>query len=171
MDGGTLIACEDAIGWLEGRKFVKLSYKEKPEDERWEGRRGYAAAPEDRAALNLSGAVFEAELDLTHPLAYGYRRSKLPVFRSSNRFLKPAKNKYATPLAYSKKPLMAGYMHKQFDKVAAGSASVIVGAVGNGRTIAMQDNVNFRAFWYGTNKLLANAIFFGHTISGQTVER
>jgi len=23
------------------------------------------------------------------------------------------------------------------------------------------DNTNFRAFWYGTNKLLMNAIFFG----------
>jgi len=23
------------------------------------------------------------------------------------------------------------------------------------------DNTNFRAFWYGTNKLMMNAVFFG----------
>jgi hypothetical protein len=25
--------------------------------------------------------------------------------------------------------------------------------------------LTFRAFWYGTNKMLMNAIFFGHTIN------
>ena len=169
--GGTLIACESAINWAEGRKLAQFSYKAKPKDNRINGRGSYANAPEDRAALNLSGAIFESELDLTHPMGYGYRRAKLPIFRSSNRFIEPADNAYAMPLAYSKNPLMAGYMHKQFDQSAGGSASIIVSGQGSGRVILLQDNVNFRAFWYGTNKLMANAIFFGHTISWQTVER
>ena len=33
---------------------------------------------------------------------------------------------------------------------------------GKGRVIVFTDNTNFRAFWYGTNKLLMNAVFFGH---------
>ena len=33
--------------------------------------------------------------------------------------------------------------------------------MGMGRVIVFTDNTNFRAFWYGTNKLLMNAIFFG----------
>ena len=50
------------------------------------------------------------------------------------------------------------------------TASVIVNRVGGGRTICLSDNTNFRAFWYGTNKVLMNAVFFGHTIhSGATV--
>jgi len=36
--------------------------------------------------------------------------------------------------------------------------------MGSGRVIAFTDNTNFRAFWYGTNKLLANALFFGHSM-------
>jgi hypothetical protein len=35
----------------------------------------------------------------------------------------------------------------------------------------MLDNPSFRAFWYGTDKLMANAVFFGNTIGGQAVER
>ena len=34
----------------------------------------------------------------------------------------------------------------------------------------MIDNPNFRAFWYGTNKLMANMIFFGNLIQMGTVE-
>ncbi len=170
-DGGILIACENAINWIEGRKLADVNFKKKPKDNRMDGRGSYINATEDRAALNLSGAIFESELDLTHPIAYGFRRSKLPIFRSSNRFIEPPDNVYAMPLAYSKKPLMAGYMHKNFAGTAPGSAGVIISAQGSGRIVLIQDNVNFRAFWYGTNKLLANAIFFGQTISGQTVER
>jgi hypothetical protein len=31
---------------------------------------------------------------------------------------------------------------------------------GKGKVIVFSDNTNFRAFWYGTNKLMINAIFF-----------
>jgi hypothetical protein len=34
--------------------------------------------------------------------------------------------------------------------------------------IAMPDNPNFRAFWYGTNKLFLNSIFFGQIINGSS---
>ena len=170
-DGGTLIACESAINWVEGRKLAKVVFKEAPKDSRLKNQGRYIDADEDRAALNLSGAIFEAELDLTHPVAYGYRRAKMPVFRSSNKFILPTENLYATPLSYTENPLIAGYMHTNFNETAPRSAGIMVGGQGNGRIIMIQDNVNFRAFWYGTNKLLANAIFFGQTISGQTVER
>jgi hypothetical protein len=31
--------------------------------------------------------------------------------------------------------------------------------------VAFTSNPNFRAFWFGTNKLLMNAVFFGRIIS------
>jgi hypothetical protein len=51
---------------------------------------------------------------------------------------------------------------------AKGSAAILVNAYGRGRTISMLDNPNFRAFWLGTNKLFANAIFFGSTIAASS---
>ncbi len=37
-----------------------------------------------------------------------------------------------------------------------------IGTLEKGKVIYFTDNTNFRAFWYGTNKLLMNAIFFGN---------
>ncbi len=168
--GGTLIACRDALKWLENKQLAYVSYKKNSDETPPSGRLPYAKAGEDRAALHLPGSIFSGELDLTHPLAYGYRRSLLPVFHAGHEFLEPSQSPYAMPLAYTSQPLMAGYMHRKFAKQAGGSASVVVCGHGSGRVICFADNTNLRAFWYGTNKLLANAIFFGSTISGQTVE-
>jgi len=30
--------------------------------------------------------------------------------------------------------------------------------------ISLYDNTNFRAYWYGTNKVFMNAVFFGQII-------
>jgi hypothetical protein len=169
--GNTLIACESAVKGLADKQLANVEFKKQKEDPLPAARRAYVDATEDRQALELPGAIFEGILDLTHPMAYGYRRPVIPVFRSSNEFLEPSQSAYAMPLAYSQKALVAGYLHRKFDAVAPGSASIIVSGQGSGRVICLADNPNFRAFWYGTNKLLANAIFFGETISGDTVER
>jgi hypothetical protein len=34
--------------------------------------------------------------------------------------------------------------------------------LGKGKVTVFTDNTNFRAFWYGTNKLMMNAIFFAN---------
>ncbi|MCB0519322.1 MAG: zinc carboxypeptidase [Lewinellaceae bacterium] len=168
--GGTLIALESAVKWLDGKSLANVAYKKQNDIEGAAKQRPYDMAPLDNGAKELTGAIFEGKLDLTHPLAYGYRREVLPVFRSSNEFLEPAISSYAMPLYYAGEPLLSGYMHKDFDKIAPGSAAIIVSGQGRGKVICLADNTNFRAFWYGTNKLLANAIFFGKTISSEAVE-
>jgi hypothetical protein len=50
------------------------------------------------------------------------------------------------------------------------SPVVLVGSQGSGRLISFIDNPNFRGFWYGTNKLFLNAIFFGPTISSDSTK-
>ena len=109
------------------------------------------------------------QLDRTHPLAYGYGKNSLPVFRRGTLFLQPATSPYATPLQYARQPLLAGYISDQNRDYIAESASVCVGKQGDGRVILMLDNPNFRAYWYGTQKLFANALFFGPTISQNTL--
>jgi hypothetical protein len=170
-EGGTLIAFESAVKWLQERQLANIDFKKNKEEPLTAVRKPYGGAAEDFGALEMPGAIFEAELDLTHPVCYGFRKSKMPVFRTSNDFMEPAQSAYAMPLAYTQKPLMAGYFHKKFEALAPGSAGVIVSAQGNGQVICFADNANFRAFWYGTNKLLANAVFFGNTISKQTMEK
>ncbi|MFK7936486.1 MAG: zinc carboxypeptidase, partial [Saprospiraceae bacterium] len=125
----------------------------------------------DRGRNVIGGSIFMNNLDLTHPLGYGYQDSKLPVFRKGTVFMEMPKNPYAAPLVYTQDPLVSGYSSKENVEKASKSAAIVVSGMGRGRVIAMADNPNFRAFWYGTNKLMANSIFFGQTISGNATEK
>lgn len=167
--GGTLIAMEGAAKWLEAKQIGAVAFKKAPEPS--STRRPYENAEEDRAAQEVPGLILAAKLDLTHPIAFGYRRASLPVFRNGNQIAEPAKNPYSSPLQYSHKPLLAGYLPPQLKPLLPSSPSVIVTAHGGGRVVSFMDNPSFRAFWYGTDKLLANSIFFGPVISGGTLER
>ncbi|RMD72393.1 MAG: hypothetical protein D6818_06540 [Bacteroidetes bacterium] len=104
-------------------------------------------------------------------MLFGYDRARMPVFRNHNFMLKVADNPWATPLVYTESPLLAGYISEYNLKHLGGTAAAIVCGQGGGKVIAFTDNPCFRAFWYGTNKLLANAIFFGQVISSRAVER
>jgi hypothetical protein len=128
-------------------------------------RRPYNKLSRDGGGRVLGGAIFETQIDLTHPLLYGYQRSEMPSFRRGNSFYELSKNPYATPIRYTESPLLSGYVHPESLAGISSSAAIIVSGRGSGHTICMTDEPTFRAFWFGTNKLLANAIFFGHTIS------
>jgi hypothetical protein len=168
--GGTIVATGNAMRWLKNSGIVALEFKSaNPAD--GPRRRPYGQVGEDRGALSMPGAIFEAELDLSHPLCFGYRRNRLPLFMNDAVFLEIAKNPYATPALFGKDPLLAGYVHNRQLPQVANSAALVVGAAGRGRAICFAANPNFRAFWYGTNRLFANAIFFGDLISSETLER
>lgn len=186
QNGGTLIAYRDAIRWCTRNGLGSASVKKTNEEQSGTSyyatvdnsekeskviRRPYQKARRDAGGAVLGGAIFETEVDLTHPLLYGYRYENLPVFKRGTLFFEPAKNPYATPIVYTDAPLLSGYINQENLQQVGNTASIIVSGSGSGRIIFMADNTNFRAFWFGTNKLLANAIFFGHTISGATIER
>lgn len=169
--GGTLIPFKRAIRWTKSKGISNVSFKKSSDDKsKDKQRRPYEKQGADSGAEVIGGAIFETELDLTHPLGFGYHNSTLPIFRRGTLFLEPAKNPYATPLIYTDSPLLSGYISKKNLKTIGNSASIVVSGMGRGKVINMADNTNFRAFWYGTNKLFANAIFFGNIISGGTVE-
>jgi hypothetical protein len=111
--------------------------------------------------MNLDGAIFDAVGDRTHPLFFGYDDERLPVFRANTVFMEPSRNPYATPLVYTRTPLLSGYIHRYLEPLIRNSAAIVVSPLRSGRVILMTDNPNFRAFWFGTNKLFLNSIFFG----------
>ena len=86
-------------------------------------------------------------------------------------FVETARNPYATPAVFTKAPLLAGYLHPDQAKLVSGAAAIVVGGSGAGRVICFSGNPNFRAFWYGTNRLFANAVFFGDIINRSAIER
>jgi hypothetical protein len=57
-------------------------------------------------------------------------------------------------------------MYRGHKDLIKNSAVINVDQLGKGRIISIVDNLNFRAFWYGTSKIFMNAIFFGEVIRG-----
>ena len=162
--GGTLILTEEAVSWAaqNGISDVKFKKAKLPADSTQ--KLGYLEREQLEGAQQLRGAIFGAEADLTHPLAYGYTQSTVSLFKSNKVFMEKSKNPYATPFYYGTKPLQSGWVSKENGDVIKNSAAVVVNTVGSGRVINIADNPNFRAFWLGGSKLFMNAIFFGRVI-------
>lgn len=170
--GGTLITIEEAANAARKQGLASLKAREKPKKESdTTERRSYERLDADRGSENIGGAIVQAGVDLSHPLFFGYRRSAMPLFRSNRLFFEPAGNAYATPAVYAEGPLLSGYIKDKNLERIGGSAAAIVSGAGQGRTICLVDNPNFRAFWYGTNRIFANSIFFGSVISRHAVEK
>ena len=118
-------------------------------------------ARDDQALKLVKGALFSTSVDVSHPVGYGYGSDRLPVIRNRNRFLEPSANAYSTPVQYTENPLLSGYISDENLKLASGSAGIVVDQLGQGAVVLAIDNPNFRAYWWGTQKLLVNAVFFG----------
>tara|TARA_R110002049_G_scaffold82349_14_gene209615 strand:- start:402 stop:2921 length:2520 start_codon:yes stop_codon:yes gene_type:complete len=156
--GGTLIGFRNAGSWLNRNELLKMEFKSKRDTVKnvsFEQRR------DNFGAQVIGGAIFEAKLDRSHPIAFGYKNDHLPMFRNTTLFLEPAKDSYDNPIQYTSEPLLSGYISKPNLTQLKNTVPFKVGGLGRGQIIYFTDNTNFRAFWFGTNKLLMNAIFFG----------
>lgn len=162
--GGTLILTEEAINWSaqNGISEVKFKRAKAPVDSTQ--KISYVEREEIDGAQQVSGAIFGAHIDRTHPLAYGYNQKTVSLFKANKVFMEKSKNPYASPFYYGSNPLQSGWVSRENKDAIKNSAAVIVNTVGNGRVINIADNPNFRAFWLGGSKLFMNAIFFGRTI-------
>jgi len=157
-NGGTLIGYKNAGKWINKNDLLKIEFKTKKDSAQnisFEQKGKYSGAQV------IGGAIFETKLDRSHPIAFGYKNSVLPVFRNSTLFIKTDKNSYNNPIIYTEDPLLSGYISDNNKTELKNTAMFKVGNLGKGKIIYFTDNTNFRAFWYGTNKLLMNAIFFG----------
>jgi hypothetical protein len=164
-NGGVLLAMKQGVQWAKQQELADITFVSEDENGDEETRlRPYVKQGTDEGAKVIGGSIFNAVLDVTHPLGYGYNDSKITVFRNSTIFMEKGKNPYSTPLYYSDNPLASGYISDENEETISGTAAIVVSQFGRGKVIAMTDNPNFRAFWYGTNKLFANAIFFGPNI-------
>lgn len=157
-NGGTVIGYRNTVNWLKKHEFIKLEMKK---DTLVAKNIAFDQKSDFNGAQVTGGAIFEAKLDRSHPINYGYKNDKLALFRNTNIYLKPEKDSYNNPIQYTNNPLLSGYISEENAELIKNSVPFKAKRMGKGRVILFTDNTNFRAFWYGTNKLLMNAIFFG----------
>ena len=162
--GGNLIVLEEAINWAVSSGLTTVNFKKTKNPLDSTGKLSYTDREQIEGAQQVSGAIFGADVDLSHPLAYGYSRPTVSMFKANRVFLEKTKNPFATPFQYGAAPLQSGWVSRENYDAIKKSAAVVVQSVGSGRVIHIADNPNFRAFWLGGTKLFMNAIFFGRLI-------
>ena len=151
--GNTLITIGSASSWAIKKEVVKESLVETKNDTIF-SRKRYIDAREYSGRERIGGSILKVDLDLTHPLAFGYRDQSIPVYKNNNVFLNKSKSDYSSVAIYSKNPHIDGYVSKKnMENNLKGAASLIVSDSGSGRVVLFADNPNFRGTWYGTNKL------------------
>ncbi|WP_106794499.1 M14 family zinc carboxypeptidase [Aquimarina sp. Aq78] len=156
-NGGTLIGYRNAAQFFKNNEFMKIEFTTPKNDAK---NISFEQKQDFNGAQVIGGAIFEAEIDRSHPINFGYKNDKISLFRNTKLFIKPDKQSYNNPIRYTKKPLLSGYISKKNLDSLSGTVPFKHNDLGKGNIILFTDNTNFRAFWYGTNKLLMNAIFF-----------
>ena len=164
--GNTLITIGSATKWAIEKKLVKEKLTDAEKDTTATMvRRPYVDAPENLGKERVGGVIFKVDLDVTHPLAFGYHDTSIPIYKNNTVWLAPSKNEYATVAKYATDPLIDGFITKKnMEENLKPSASLVVSKVGAGRAVLFADNPNFRGSWYGTNRLFLNALFLGDKI-------
>jgi len=156
QEGGTLIGYRTTTKWLDKNEFISLEFLEQSPVAK-----GISFEDKDkfRGAQVTGGAIFNATIDRSHPINFGYVNSNLPMFRNTNLYLKADKESYNNPIQYTSNPLLSGYISEENLALLKNTVPFKTSRLGRGRVIAITDNTNFRAFWYGTNRILTNAIY------------
>jgi hypothetical protein len=155
-DGGTLVAIGGAVDFA--REKLELI-----------GLRSWYDTDEGKDAQKLSvpGAILRVELDPQHWLTAGYAGAELPVLVYSNRiYLMPegppsARKRLVGRYADRGSLKIAGHAWDESLDRLAGAVFAYEERVGRGRVIAFAEDVNFRGYWRGADRLFLNAVVLG----------
>ena len=171
--GNTLIAFQNAVKWLESRRFINIGFLAVGATKIMDSQTTlpYNSYFANTNSTITNGVILEYKMDLTHPLCYGYTDDKIGLLFQGETMFELPENRYAAPLVTTPLPVLSGYIPEDMKKISGNSAGVIISRKGNGRIISFSNNPAFRAIWFGSYKLIANAIYFGHTINSQTAEK
>jgi hypothetical protein len=172
-EGGTAIGMRDAAPWLRAATLdwiepdseealaaaaSEISGEEEETEE--PGRLSYSDKDDFEAQKVIGGAIFSADLDTAHPLGFGYADRAIFLHKNVEEPLLPTENPFGTVIAYTDEPVFSGFVSDANRDALAGTPSLIAERSDEGSVILFADNPNFRGYWYGTNKLFMNAVFF-----------
>ena len=154
-DGGNLIAYRNSVKWVSSN-LSEIDFHTNEitaDDVTFSERQSFYGAQQ------TGGAIFNSIIDKSHPINYGIESNSLPLFRNSNVFMTKSEQSFNNPIVYSSNPLMSGYISEENLSLLKKASPFKVIRSGKGKILLMTDNTNFRAFWFGTNRILLNMLF------------
>ncbi|MCF8714742.1 zinc carboxypeptidase [Joostella atrarenae] len=157
-NGGKLIAIGDAIKVLDNDDDFDISAnKAEEENDSIQKPESYISSKREYIKKMITGAIYKAKVDNTHPLSYGYEDTYYTLKLSGNAY-KFLKSKNAVYIENNAKPL-AGFAGSDAQKQQANSLVLGSENMGKGKVIYMVDNPLFRGFWENGKLFFVNALF------------
>ena len=163
-NGNTIISIGSGSKFLIDNKIVNEKLHKPDDNDEKNDYEPYADAQDNRGKQQIGGVILNAQVDLTHPLGFGYEDPRVPVYKNNTVWIEPSKNEYSSVVRYTDNPLIDGFLTDKNSEKVNSTVSLLVSKIGNGRAIMFADNPNFRGSWYGTNRLFLNAILLGDKI-------
>lgn len=155
QDGGTLITIGSSTDFV--RNTMELGNLDTWYD---------ADENEHASRVTVPGAFVRTVLDRNEWLVSGYD-GELPVLVNSNRLYREAEG---APTPARRTPVkiatgddlrISGHMWEENLDRLPGSVFLYEQRIGQGRLIAFAEDVNFRGYWRGANRLFLNAVILG----------
>lgn len=168
IDGGTLVTTKNASKWAIDKKiatgFIADSIPAKKDKDEYK-RLDYASQREYEGPQRIGGVIFEANLDITNPLAFGIQSRETYAIKAGNYKLPKPKSNYATVLQLTDKPQISGYLTKANQQLLKNAPLLVFENKGKGTIVLFGESPTFRGYWLSSGRLLTNAIFFGKNLS------
>lgn len=155
--GGKLIAMSGAIEALSVDKAFSIKEKEMKKDSAIH-LGSFDISEREQIKSEITGAIFRASVDNTHPLAYGYDDTYFTL-KLENLAYTYLENGTAVYLAKGDNQPVSGFAGSEAKKKIA--ETLIFGSedMGQGQVIYMIDNPLFRGFWENGKLFFVNALF------------
>jgi hypothetical protein len=150
-DGGTLVTLASATDFARDLELIDLrSWYDLEENE-------------DAQRFGVPGAIFTATLNEHHWMTAGFEGMELPVLVNSTRIYLPPEGPPSSSrtVIATYGPKISGHAWPETLERIDGAVFAYEQNVGGGRVIAFAEDINFRAFWRGANRLLLNAVILG----------
>ncbi|MCU4677671.1 M14 family zinc carboxypeptidase [Catenovulum sp. 2E275] len=165
--GGTLITIQRASLWASQKALIENEFLTQREinlafpksNQAYQDQEAYLA---ERV---ISGAVFNTQLDTSHPLAMGINQPEIAIFQNDITMLLDANTPFHDLLKFSDNPLKAGYTSTENQRLIANTTALTAYKTGKGQVIAFSFDPLYRAYWHSTSQLFNNSIYFAHLIN------
>ena len=168
-EGGTLIALNRASEWVISNEISGEKLLVAKQDSGRDTRIDFASQVQVEGAKVVGGTILHIDIDISHPLGFGFTKRQLPVLKNNTMTLQFSANPYHTVAAFEKDPHVSGYISGENLKLISNTSAVVISPVQRGRVIHFAFNPIHRASWHSSARLFYNSIFLSPLIGGGQV--
>jgi uncharacterized membrane protein len=158
-DGGKVIAIGRAVGSFNGKDGFGISSNESDDEQEEDEPVAYEDREMDRVDNLITGAIYQVQMDPSHPMAFGYGELYYSL-KLGNSSYKPLESGLTVGRIGKDPVSVSGFSGEEAK--AGLSNSLVFGEqrMGRGSMVYLVDDVLFRSFWENGKLLLANSLFF-----------